>query len=83
MDALPFLEAGAVGAAVALVVVALAARLRARHNPVASAVSYAEQLGGTGEEKLRHAVQALQKFRRMSDAQARILIEAELQGRES
>ena len=53
-----------------------------RKDPVAAAVSYAEQLGGTGEEKLRHAVQALQKFRKVSDARARVLIEAELNSRE-
>lgn len=76
-----YLYAGAVGAAVSLVVSALANLYWHRVDPVASAVSYAEQLGGTGEEKLRHAVQALQKFKKVSDAKARILIEAELERR--
>lgn len=49
------------------------------------AVAYAEQMGGTNEEKLRHAIGAAQRLdagdngkRDWSDAQIRIAIEAEL-----
>lgn len=49
------------------------------------AVAYAEQMGGTGEEKLRHAIGAVQRNdagdngkRDWSDSQIRIAIEAEL-----
>lgn len=49
------------------------------------AVAYAEQVGGSGAEKLRHAIEAAQKLdagdngkRDWSDAQIRIAIEAVL-----
>ena len=49
------------------------------------AVAYAEQVGGSGAEKLRHAIEAAQKLdagdngrRDWSDAQIRIAIEAAL-----
>ena len=54
----------------------------------ARAVAYAEQLGGTNEEKLRHALGAIERFDRDANgkqdwtpAQYRIAIEAALAGR--
>lgn len=51
-------------------------------------IAYAEQVGGTSEEKLRHAIHAAQRLdagdngkRDYTDAQIRIAIEAELANR--
>lgn len=64
-----------------------AKRSRRRVELAAMASSYAEQMGGTGAEKLAHAISAFQRLdladngkRDYSDAEVRIAIEACLRG---
>lgn len=48
-------------------------------------VAYAEQFGGTGEEKLRHAAAAFKKFdrrKRFSELQVRTLLEEAVNARQ-
>lgn len=62
-----------------------AKRARKRDEIAAMAIDYAEQMGGTAETKLRHAVGAAQRIdaadngkRDYNDAELRIAIEAAL-----
>jgi hypothetical protein len=94
---LEYLEAGAVGSALTLLVVALSSRrtsaqrrAEVRASLAAQAVAYAEAIGGDGPEKLRHAVQAAGKLdladnrrRDFTDGEFRIAIEHHLATKES
>lgn len=66
----------------------LTRRTRRRDEYAARSAAYGEQLGGTGEEKLRHALDCFHtldladnKVRNYSDREARIAIEAHLGGK--
>lgn len=74
-----------VASAASLVVSLLKKRTLTLTEVALRSVAYAEQMGGSPEEKLRHAVHAAQRLdagdngkRDWSDAQIRVAIEAEI-----